>query len=74
MYKDIERVISLNEVKVSHILHNTLEKANSPDEVAVEYRQKFFNNPINAASFDVSKEAKILKDYIYENAKYKFFE
>jgi hypothetical protein len=74
LYKDVQRVINLDEVKVSHILHNTLEKANSPDEVAAEYRQKFFNNPINASTFDISKEAKILKDYIYENSKYKFFE
>lgn len=74
LYKEIKRVIDIKEIEIDHVLHNTFEKANSPDQVAIEYRQKFFNNPTNAATFDVSKEAKTLKDYIHENTKYKFFE
>lgn len=74
LYKEIQRVINIKEIEIDHILHNTIEKVFSPDLVAIEYREKFFSNPINAATFDISKEVKMLNDYINENCKYKFFE
>lgn len=74
LYKDIRRVIDLKEIEIDHILHRTIQNVNSPDAVAREYRQRFHSNPINAATFDISKESKLLKDYIYENSQSKYFE
>ncbi len=74
LYKEIRRVIDVQEVQIDHVLHNTLEIANTPDEVAIEYRKKYFDNPINAATFDISKEVNILNKYIYECSQSKYFE
>jgi hypothetical protein len=74
LYKEIERIIDLQEIKIDHILHNTVSAVCSPDKVAEEYRHKFFSNVINPLTFDVSKEAKLLIDYINENSESKFFE
>jgi hypothetical protein len=74
LYKKIGRIIYIKEIEIDHVLHKTIERIVSPDEVASEYRKKFFSNPINASTFDISKEVKILNDYINENSKYKFFE
>jgi len=68
LYNQIQRVINIEEVKIDHILHNTVKAVCSPDLVALEYREKFFSNIIDPSTFDVSKEVKILKDYINENA------
>lgn len=74
LYAGIRRVINLEEIKIDHLLHNTVSAVCSPDQVAAEYRHKYFSNPINPMTFDVSKEVKILKDYINENSKHIFFE
>lgn len=74
LYKSIKRVIDIKEIEIDHILHKTIEAVISPDEVAIEYRKKFFDNPINPATFDISKEVKILNQYIYESTQSKYFE
>jgi len=73
VYSGVRRVLDLSEIKIDHIFHNTLSAVCSPDEVAAEYRHKYFSNPINPMTFDVSKEVKILKNYIDENSKNLFF-
>lgn len=74
LYKEIERVLDLQEIKIDHILHNTVQAVCSPDQVAQEYRYKFFSNVINPLTFDISKEAAILNKYINENNGSIFFE
>lgn len=74
LYAEIGRVINVEDIKVDHILHNSVQAVCSPDQVAAEYRHKFFSDMINPLSFDVSKEAALLNKYIDENNKFKFFE
>jgi hypothetical protein len=73
LYAEIARVINIEEIKVDHIMHNSIQAVCSPDQVASEYRHKFFSNMINPLSFDVSKEVALLNKYIDENNKFKFF-
>jgi len=67
LYNQIGRVIDTQEIIIDHILHRTVEAVISPDLVASEYRAKFFSNPIDPATFDVSKEVAFLSQYINEN-------
>jgi len=73
LYSSVRRVLDLTEIKIDHVSHNTLSAVCSPDKIASEYRLKYFSNPINPMTFDVSKEVKILKNYIDENTRNLFF-
>jgi len=73
VYSGVGRVLDLSEIKIDHIFHNSLSAVCSPDKISAEYRHKYFSNPINPMTFDVSKEVGMLKNYIDENSNNLFF-
>jgi hypothetical protein len=64
VYKEINRVVNINEILIDHIYHNTIFKVMAPDQTAAEMRAKTHANLVDPFTFDVSKEVNKLKEYI----------
>lgn len=64
VYAAVDRVVDVSEVYFDHLMHNTIEKAMSPDKTAFEMRQKSFSQNLNPFTFDISKEVAIIKNKI----------
>lgn len=70
VYDQINRVIDLTEIKIDHILHNSIQAISSKDQTNTEYVKKYYENYIDPFSFDILKGVQKLKNYIDANKKY----
>jgi len=64
LYQSINRLVDLNEVKIDHINHNSYDRVRNPDNTNVVVRLNTYKDNIDPFTFDVSKESKILREYI----------
>lgn len=66
VYKSINRIIDLQEIKIDHILHRTIEDVMKPDLTALEMRNNSSANWVNPESLDLSDQVTKLKNKINE--------
>ncbi len=63
LFESVGRIVE-SDLKINHILHASLDKVIHCDDVAAHMRANTKNNYVDPFTFDVSKQSKILKDYI----------
>ncbi len=64
IYNEINRVVDLSEIKMRHILHETLEQVMNPDETAARMRANSWANPVDPQTLSIEKEVNKLKEFI----------
>jgi hypothetical protein len=64
VYRGINRVVSLDEIKLDHVYNNTIFKVMTPDLTGHEMRQRTAASPLNPFTFNVDNEVNKLKNFI----------
>jgi len=64
VFEKIERILLIEDVKLDHLFHSTIEKIINPDQTAFEMRQNTHAHPIDPWTIDISKEVDSLNEQI----------
>lgn len=65
VYRSVDRIIDMREIVFDHVTHNTLEKVVTPDQTALEYRQRQYSlQPSDPWEYNYSEDIALIKSKI----------